>query len=159
MEFQVHPQVFASVLHRFGCVPTAATCTVPVSAIVRFVLSEMSTSKQEFVKGEFDSILSRLLGIYLPAGMEHPKELPEIAEYFLEVHQNGVVYTAYNVLELPQTPSELVQLLSKIKLRYSYNEIVGLFRCVCRGKNIEEALIRHFRKYSKDYELKAVLTQ
>lgn len=74
------------------------------------------------------------------------------------MRQNGVVYVGYNVLDLPPTASELVQLLSRIKLRYSYEEAVNLFRNVYRGKNIEEALIKHFRKYAKDYELKAVLS-
>jgi hypothetical protein len=50
----------------------------------------------------------------------------------------------------------MIQHLSKLKMRYSYSEAVNLFRYIYKGKNIDEALVKHFRKYAKDYELKGV---
>ena len=65
----------------------------------------MAVIKREFLKSEFDSIFNKLLEIYLPTNVVPPKEFAEIAEYFLEVRQNGVIYVNYNVLELPPTAS------------------------------------------------------
>lgn len=57
--------------------------------------------------------------------------------YFLEIKDHGGIYFHYNILEMPTTANEMVQYLSKIKSRYSYNEAINLFRFVYKGKNID----------------------
>lgn len=59
---------------------------------------------------------------------------------------------------MPTTATEMVLHLSKIKMRYNYNEAVNIFRLIYKGKSIDEAIVKHFRKYAKDYELKGVFT-
>ncbi len=70
-------------LKKFRCSGLAEGYVVGVPSIVRFALSEMAVIRREFLKAEFESILGKLLGIYLPADAEKPTQLPEIAEYFL----------------------------------------------------------------------------
>ncbi len=55
----------------------------------------------------------------------------------MDIGDGAGTYQRYDVFMLPTTAPELVQYLSKVKMRYTYDEAINLFRLVYRGKNIE----------------------
>lgn len=76
IQLVVHDAVFQSVMDRFRVAKHPEGYVVSIPSIVRFVLSEMAVIKKEFLKSEFDSILSKLLNLYLPANVDRPKDFP-----------------------------------------------------------------------------------
>lgn len=100
-------------------------------------------------------MLKQMLNLYVPVNL-CGQEMPDIADYFLYIKENNEM-RYYKKLLLPLEIKELIIYLTKIKKKYTYNEIKGLMGHIFSEKNLQEAVNKHFRKFGDQYELKAIM--
>ena len=91
-----------------------------------------------------------MLALYTPVNMKIPEEFPEISEYFLYIKEHDEMYY-YSKMSLPTTVKELINYITRIKKKFTYAEIKGVMGHIFPDKSLQEALIKHFRKFGEQY--------
>ena len=81
-----------------------------------------------------------------------------ISEYFLEITKDfQTKYVSYNSLLLSFNVKARVQQISFYKKKFSRAELFGLFSCGYTEKEMDDILMKNFRKMGKAYEIKLII--
>lgn len=81
-------------------------------------------------------------------------------EYFIDV--KGQKYIYYNYMTIDSEISSRLKMLGGYKNRWKINELKSIFRGVQftedgKYKQLQDVLLKKFRKYGEEYEIKFIL--
>lgn len=138
---------------------------VTLDTVIRFVLVELMLVKREYVQQEMDNLIGNMLLTYLPVGVvefseqQAKQKLPQIiGQYFLTIPKvPQAVRVYYNPLLFDFNVKARVQAISVFKKKFSRAEIFGLFSVWYSSKQVEDILLKNFRKMGKDFEIKLLI--